>query len=247
MQPLIRKLNLIQRSEKHDEYKRRHARAVMSKAAYERLEVMQSNGLLSTHVWETLEPMLREHAEITARAVRSVLHDDPGVESEDYNTAQREALQIQRSMLSSLLRDGIISEEIYSQLAAEVDQALTEPQSNWLEATHATDEKSVTGLMAIIIPEQDLENTVNILESIGVPIVRMPSAGEFLGRRNVTILIGVPKNQEKNIVQTLQQSLQPRVEILHPENDNVDFVEEPAEITIGANFFYFDIERYEEL
>ena len=42
--PLIRKMGLIKRGESQDEYERRQARAVMSKAAYERLETLQHNG-----------------------------------------------------------------------------------------------------------------------------------------------------------------------------------------------------------
>jgi uncharacterized protein YaaQ len=183
---------------------------------------------------------LKEHTEKTAQAVRNILHEDPEVEFDEYNTAQREALLTQRNTLATLVRDGIIAEETFAELAAEIDNALAETSTNWLDATHKNSKKTVTSLMVAVIQEQDLDDAVEALTEIDAPVVRMPSAGEFLGRRNATILIGIPKGQENTIAQILNQSSQQRVEILtnSPENQ---------EITIGATLFSFDVERYEEL
>jgi len=200
MRPLIRKMGLIKRWENQDEYERRHARSVMSKSAYERLEMLQNNGILSEHVWESLEPVLAEHMVNTTKAVRNIMHDNPEVEFEEYDTARREALTQQRSTLSSLLRDGIISEEVFSELAAEIDQAQTESQIDWLEATHQTAPESITELMMIVIQEEDVNKAIKTLESINVPIVRMPSAGVFLGRRNTTLLIGSHQDEKEHVI-----------------------------------------------
>jgi len=246
MRPLIRKMGLIKRRGNQDEYERRHARAVMSKAAYERLNAMQHNGILNEHVWETLEPILSQHMNNTTKAVRNIMHDNPEVEIEEYETARREALTQQRSTLSGLFRDGLISEEVFSELAAEVDRAQTDSHINWLEITHNHRQMSIDHLVAAVIQEQDFENAIEALEKMDVPVVRMPSAGEFLGRRNVTILIGIPQEQEKSIIQTLQQSSQQRVEILQQSDQLPHGKDESAEITIGANLFTFDVERFEE-
>ena len=246
MQPLIRRMHLIQHSENQNEYERRHARAVMSKAAYDRLQTMQQNGLLSLHVWESLAPILKEHTEKTARAVRNILHEDPNVEFEEYSTARQEALQTQRSTLVALLRDGIISEEVFSQLAAEVDEALTERQTNWQVGTHRTPKKEVSSLVAAVIQEQDLDKALEALRKLDVPIVRMPSAGEFLERRNVTVLIGIPQNQEELVIQALQETSKQRVEILATKETTSSESVQAKEVTIGATIFSFDIERYEE-
>ncbi|HBX69909.1 MAG TPA: Na+/H+ antiporter [Chloroflexi bacterium] len=245
MQPLIRRMKLIQHSENQQEYERRHARAVMSKAAYDRLDTMQKNGLLSAHVWKNLAPILKDHTEKTTLAVFNILQEDPKVEFDEYNTAQKEALLTQRNTLASLLRDGIVSEEIFAELAAEVDEAMTDNQVSWLEGTQAHNKKAITNLLVAIIQEQDLENAITALTAIGVPVVRMPSAGEFLGRHNITILIGVPKGQEELITKTLQQSSQQRIEILPQDEGAAETA--AKEITIGATLFSFEIERYEEL
>ena len=88
---------------------------------------------------------------------------------------------------------------------------------------------------------------IEALEDINFPIVRMPSAGEFLGRKNTTILIGIPQGKKEIIINTLQQSLRQRVELLTPKKDLAITDETlPEEITIGATLFSFEIERYEE-
>ena len=172
---------------------------------------------------------------------------DPEFEIEEYITARREALTQQRSTLSSLLRDGIISEDIFSELATEVDQAITDSQINWLEATHHVQPKNISELVAVIIQEEDVNRAVEALHGINIPIVRMPSAGEFLGRKNTTILIGIPQGKKEIIINTLQQSLRQRVELLTPKKDLAITDETlPEEITIGATLFSFEIERYEE-
>jgi CPA1 family monovalent cation:H+ antiporter len=247
MRPLIRKMGLIKRQENQDEYERRHARWVMAKAAYDRLETMQSDGILSGHVWESVEPVLAEHTANTAKAVRNILHDNPEVEIEEYNTARREALTQQRSTLSTLLRDGIISEEVFSELAAEIDQAQTDTQISWLEATHHADPENITELMAIIIQEEDVNKTVETLESINVPIIQMPSAGEFLGRRNVTLLIGIHQDKKELVIKTLQESVQERAAVWEPRHGGTPGQAPPAEVIIGASLFSFEIERYEEI
>jgi monovalent cation:H+ antiporter, CPA1 family len=246
MQPLIRRMKLIQQNENQEEYERRHARAVMSKAAYDRLNIMQQNGLLSLHVWESLSPMLKTHTEQTAQAVRNILREDPEVEHEEYSTARKEALQTQRSTLVALLRDGIITEETFSQLAGEVDKALTESPSNWLEASQHANQNKIDTLMAAVIQEEDIDNAVTALNELALPVVRMPSAGEFRGRRNITVLIGAPTNQEALITQTLQRSSQQRVELLEPADDSSTEESQSKEITIGATIFSFEIERFEE-
>ncbi len=243
MQPLIKHLKLIPSSKKQAEYERRHARAMMSKAAYDRLDQMYQNGMLSPHVWKSLAPLLKDHNEKTTQAVLQVLREDPDMELDEYNTARREALLTQRSMLANLLHDGVISEEVFSQLAGEVDEALTEIQISWMQAARQVDKKEVTGVLFAILQEEDVPDAVKTLKAIDTPVVRMPSAGEFLGQRNATIMVGIPEGREEQIIRALQEASQQRVQILASgEAASSD----ARKITVGATLFSFDVERYEE-
>jgi uncharacterized protein YaaQ len=79
-------------------------------------------------------------------------------------------------------------------------------------------------------------------------VVRLSSSGGFLGRRNTTLLIGVPKDQEENAVAILNQNCRQRVEyVATPLEGSPDHLPHSTQVTVGgATIFTIDVERYEE-
>jgi monovalent cation:H+ antiporter, CPA1 family len=245
MKPLINKMDLIQRSEAQEEYQRRHARAVMAKASHERLENMFQEGFISAHLWGRLSKPIKQHAEALADAVEESLRADPELEFQELNSAFRDLLQSQRSALSRLQRDGIIAEEIYSQLLGEVDSALSEPRSNLAELVANRTNLSINGIMTVIVQETDVENVIAALNRLGIPVTRLSSSGGFLGRRNVTLLIGTPEEQEEKIIEAITNASRQRVALL---TETGLAPSDAKEVMIGgATIFTLDVERYEEL
>ncbi len=249
MDSLVRRLGLVERSEMQEEYERRHARAVASRVAYEHLERRHRQGLLSHQIWETLSPLLAEANEHLAESVREVLTASPSVEAEELDTARREALRAQRSALTSLLRDGVISEEIYEQLAGEVDTALTQKDVGWPEFIGVQDiqRAPITRMMAVVIQEQDIENALGALNQLGFSTTRMPSTGGFLGRKNTTLLIALSEGHEGVVVQALNKSCRKRVEYQTtpiPGVTPMHATPTPVEVG-GATIFVFEVERFE--
>jgi CPA1 family monovalent cation:H+ antiporter len=245
MKPLINRMNLVQRSEAQEEYERRHARSVMARASFERLEQMYRNGLISIHIWEILSNPIKRHAEALAGAVTEVLHSDPTVEDEVFDTAMREMLTTQRSVLTSLLRDGIINDETYAQLAAEVDTALTSPNTDALEILLRRTKNPIRGLMAMVIQESDVENVIAVLNRLGTPITRISSSGGFLGRKNTTLLVGVPEGKDTEIINAISKVSRQRIEYVPSPIESSGV---PSTVTVGgATIFTFDVERYEEI
>ncbi|MBN1149412.1 MAG: cyclic-di-AMP receptor [Anaerolineales bacterium] len=251
MGPMIHRLRLVERSEMQEEYERRHARAVAARAAYEHLKTMCQEGLFSNHTWELLSPLLKEHSEKLAEAVKEVLQVDPSVEAEELDTARREVLRAQRSALIGLLSDGVISEKVYSQLARGVDIQLSRNQEDWINLIKekVLDPLSVTHLMAAIVQVQDVENAINALNEAGLSVTRLPSTGGFLGRRNVTLLIGFAAGQEQQIVESLAVSCRCRVEYLASPIEGMPYNLPPATpVTVGgATLFTLAVDRYEVL
>jgi CPA1 family monovalent cation:H+ antiporter len=127
MGPLLRRLQITRRSEVQLEYERRHARLTAARAAEKHLDNLHREGLLTSHVWERLQPALAERTSALRGAVREVLASQPSLESEEVDTAWREALRAERSALQGLRRDGVISAEVFESLAAEIDAALQNP------------------------------------------------------------------------------------------------------------------------
>lgn len=124
MRPLIRKLKIITRSSEQVEYELRHARLTALRAAENHMDRRHREGLISTHAWEILRPVLQDQNALLAESVRESLRAAPALEAEELDTARREILRAQRSAMIGLRQDGIISEEVFEQLTTEIDLTL---------------------------------------------------------------------------------------------------------------------------
>ncbi len=249
MEPLVRKLGLTKRSEMQEEYERRHARAVAARAAYNHIEKMHREGLISHHSWELISPILKDQADALVSLVAEVMEFDPDVETEELDTARREALRAQRSSIIGLLNDGVISEEVFSELAQEIDDQLAQSQTSWVRGIAEEYEKlPVNRLLAAVVQIQDAENAIKALNSAHMLVMRLSSSGGFLGRRNTTLLIGVPIDQEENAVAILNQNCRQRVEyVATPLEGSPNHLPLSTQVTVGgATIFTVDVERYEE-
>lgn len=120
----IKRLKLVVRSPAQSEYESRHARFVAARAGYDYIHRRSQEGMISEHTWRRLSSMMKKQNDILVEDLRRVMISKPDVEAEELDTAYREALRAQRTALAGLLRDGIITEETYSLLIGEVDEAL---------------------------------------------------------------------------------------------------------------------------
>jgi CPA1 family monovalent cation:H+ antiporter len=124
MGPLIDRLRIVTRSPEQVEYEARHARWTAVRSARRRLDEMHRRGVLSTHAWDALRPEWDRRVMAMEDQVREILVLQPALEAEEIDTARRELLRAQRSALLGLRRDGVISDEVYDQLTAEIDAVL---------------------------------------------------------------------------------------------------------------------------
>jgi len=130
MAKLLQWLRIETKSETQDEYEMRHARVVAMRASAEHLQRLHREGLLSTHAWEILKRETEQQIETLSSEMRKMLLAAPKLEAEEIDNARRELLRAQRSALIGLRRDGVISEEAFEQLAAEVDTGLVSTESS---------------------------------------------------------------------------------------------------------------------
>jgi len=249
MGTLVRHLGLIERTDMQDEYDRRHARAVANRQAYDHLNQSHQQGLLSDHIWETIAPLLEKSNERLTASVKEILTANPSVEAEELNTARKEALRAERSALNGLVRDGVISDEIYEQLVGEVDTALMQQNIGWPELVGIQNYQRypVNRMMAVVIQEKDIENAENALNQLGFATTRLPSTGGFLGRRNTTLLIGLSAGHEKSVIEALNKSCRRRVEhVTTPLAGMPPIPATPTQVNVGgATIFVFEIDRFE--
>jgi CPA1 family monovalent cation:H+ antiporter len=129
--PLVRKLGISERSTVKEEYEKRLGRSIATQASFDHLKNLRTNGVISEHTWQTISPLLEQYNQVLVEATKDVLTNHPELEAEEMEAARKESLQAQRSTLSVLLKDGIISDVTYIQLVSEVDAALTTDAIYW--------------------------------------------------------------------------------------------------------------------
>jgi uncharacterized protein YaaQ len=104
-------------------------------------------------------------------------------------------------------------------------------------------------LILAVVQEQDLDIATRTVSSLDAPVVYLASAGGFLGRRNATLLIGLPKEREEDVLKALRKSCRQRVEYLSmPLEGSPLPMPTPIPVTVGgATVFALPVERYEEI
>ena len=103
-------------------------------------------------------------------------------------------------------------------------------------------------LILAVVQEQDLENATSAAESLGAPVVYLASTGGFLGRRNATLLIGLPDGMEAGLIETLHKTCRQRVEYLTMPVEGAPMpLPTPVPVTVGgATIFALPVDRFEE-
>lgn len=111
------------------------------------------------------------------------------------------------------------------------------------------DAVSVRLLMLAVIQDQDLDAATRALEPLGAPVVYLSSAGGFLGRRNATILIGLPDGRQEDVLSALRTACRQRVEYMSmPLEGSPLPMPAPIPVTVGgATVFVLPVERFEEI
>lgn len=124
MKPLIKKLDIVCRSEIEIEYETRHARLTALRSAKKHLMNLHQEGVLTLHTLDKVNPIIDEDISELSASVRKILSATSELEAEELQVAQKEFLRAQRSTIQELFRNGIVSEEVYENLVAEIDSKL---------------------------------------------------------------------------------------------------------------------------
>ena len=104
-------------------------------------------------------------------------------------------------------------------------------------------------LIMAVVQEQDIDQATSIAESLGAPVVYLTSTGGFLGRRNATLLIGLPEGMETSLIESLHKTCRQRVEYLTMPVEGAPMpLPTPVPVTVGgATIFALPVEHFEEL
>ena len=113
--------------------------------------------------------------------------------------------------------------------------------------TSETDKTRDTLLFAVI-QSQDADIVDNIFREMNISITKLPSTGAFLGRRNATLLIGIPEDRQQVIMDTLKEHCRQRIEYIAVPLESAPLpLPSPTPVTVGgATVFSLEVEHYEE-
>jgi len=124
IQFLLNRLGLTERPEHIMAREKRLGQLFAAQAGLRRLADLRHDGLLAGEVWAGLRDEYHETSEQLANEMTQLFIEHPDLEREVLLQARREALRAERGALSDALRQGLISEHVYRELASDVDRRL---------------------------------------------------------------------------------------------------------------------------
>ncbi len=109
-------------------------------------------------------------------------------------------------------------------------------------------ENDLTTLLMAVVQSQDVDGANHALAKLGITSTPLPSVGGFLGRRNATLLIGLPKKKRASAISALSKTCRQRIEYIAVPLESAPLpLPAPTPVTIGgATIFSLEVERYEE-
>ncbi len=134
MPPLLRRLGLGQRSAKHLEHDMRLGRVYAAEAAWHRMRTLHSEGVLTGDLWANMEADHDSERQRLQREIHDLYASDGELSHELTLAVQRESLRAERAALNKARQRGLIGEEAFERLSADVDQRL-----DTLRRDHETD------------------------------------------------------------------------------------------------------------
>lgn len=131
---LLRRLGFAGGQRFTGNYERLQGELLALRAARRRLDHLREEGALIPHAWKTVTEELEQREQLVLGEVEALLKAHPELQSDVVMLARSEALRAQRAALTSLASEGLLSNDVISELQAEVDEALQALHSSHHEA-----------------------------------------------------------------------------------------------------------------
>ena len=112
-----------------------------------------------------------------------------------------------------------------------------------------TTDHQIDRVMMTVVQSQDVDSAINALTSAGFFVTLMSSSGAFLGRKSVTLLVGLPASRIETAVNLLNESCRRRVEYVATSLEGSAYqLPLSTPVTVGgATIFTLNIVRWEAI
>jgi CPA1 family monovalent cation:H+ antiporter len=124
MPELLKRLRLFQASPRKLERDLRVGRLYAAQAAWRRLRQLNNQGIVTGEIWEGLRAQHRDERKRLDQEIHDLYFEFGELEREVLVSARRETLRAERVALNEALRQGLVTQEAYRKLIADVDKRL---------------------------------------------------------------------------------------------------------------------------
>lgn len=109
--------------------------------------------------------------------------------------------------------------------------------------------KEMKDLLITVVQAQDADIAIDALVDADFVVTRLPSVGGFLGRKNVTLMIGIEENRQQSAIDILTKTCSQRIAYIAVPMENSPLpMPVPMPVTVGgANIFAIEVEHFEEI
>ncbi|MEM7133656.1 MAG: Na+/H+ antiporter [Chloroflexota bacterium] len=129
---LLRRLGMTQASTTPVEYEMLQGKLLATRAARRHLDRLYQEGALVPAAWDTVTRELEANEQALNQATNDMLTEHPELHEKIVYLTRKEVLRAQRSALSDLAHEGLLSDEALAELEAEVDEAIQSPDAGLL-------------------------------------------------------------------------------------------------------------------
>jgi CPA1 family monovalent cation:H+ antiporter len=124
IQLLLRRLGLIERPEHVIDRERFMGQLLATQAGMRRLDDLRREGILLDKIWQSLHADYVQTRNTLTEEIDQLFADHAELERELLIQARREALQAEQAALMDALRQGLLSDEVFGELRADIDRRL---------------------------------------------------------------------------------------------------------------------------
>jgi CPA1 family monovalent cation:H+ antiporter len=135
IRPLLSRLGLIRLSEQQRQFEEAVAKVAAAQASYDALADMQAEHLLTRPMAEHLRKRFEDWIDRRSLHLFRMVARDPSLAEAHFQSMKQEISYAQKRALLRLLRRGVISEEVYADYVANIDELLRGPSTmDWILA-----------------------------------------------------------------------------------------------------------------
>jgi CPA1 family monovalent cation:H+ antiporter len=130
---LLKRLGFTRKTEVSVQYERLQGELLATRAARRHLDRLYYEGALIPPVREIIKDELDQREEALNQAVKALLAEQPNLKAHIILFTRRDVLRAARTALDELARDGLLDEDVLSELQAKLDERI--------QATEETDQE----------------------------------------------------------------------------------------------------------